>query len=92
LSQIENEEVIPGRSERIKNQSRSNYYAGIIYNENRLLYTNSEFEEIPKAYDEIEHRIDKDLWFKTIEDELESHGINNTWSLVNNSNEKNIID
>jgi len=46
----------------------------------------------PISFDEINNRSDKEQWRAAIEDELNSHEINNTWSLVERPENKNIVD
>jgi len=46
----------------------------------------------PISFDEINKRSDKEQWRAAIEDELNSHEINKTWSLVERPEIKNIVD
>ncbi|XP_060665678.1 uncharacterized protein LOC132797949 [Drosophila nasuta] len=49
-------------------------------------------ERLRVNFDEIKFRDDRSLWEEAIKDELNSHFENNTWSLVQKPNNKNIVD
>ncbi|XP_060665679.1 uncharacterized protein LOC132797950 [Drosophila nasuta] len=49
-------------------------------------------ERLRVNFDEINFRDDRSLWEEAIKDELNSHFENNTWSLVQKPNNKNIVD
>ena len=48
--------------------------------------------KIPKSFQDIQFCVDKEHWDIAIKDELKSHEINETWTLVPRTRNKNIID
>lgn len=76
------------KSERLKSKPPRSYK----FCNNCLLYSQSSFCDIPNSFDEIEDRQDKLKWKQAIKDELDSHIINETWTLVEKPQNKNIVD
>ncbi|KAJ8703697.1 hypothetical protein PYW08_016864 [Mythimna loreyi] len=46
--------------------------------------------DVPGSYNEAINSKDSELWLKAINEELEAHRTNNTWSIVNNENQRTI--
>jgi len=76
------------RSERIKSRPKLSYR----FLERSLMNTQICLNDIPNTFDEIKFREDRSFWEKAIQDELNSHFQNNTWSLVHKPENKNIVD
>jgi len=47
---------------------------------------------IPQSLDEVKNMSDRPYWEEAIEEELKSHFVNETWSLVKKPENKNIVD
>lgn len=80
------------RSERIKNLPIVSYDENDDISANYLLYAKSLVCNIPTCFKEIECRDDKLLWQKAIEEEINSLTENETWTLVQRPECKNIVD
>lgn len=46
--------------------------------------------DVPVSYDEAINSKERVLWLEAINEELEAHHTNNTWSFVNNENQRTI--
>ena len=57
-----------------------------------LMNADSINHSIPKSFDEIKNRGDSAYWKKAIKQELESHFENETWTIVNKPENKNVVD
>jgi len=83
----ENENQYIRRSERIKDKPKLSYR----FLEKCLINTQLCLSDIPNTYEEIKFRNDRTLWEEAIQDELNSHFVNNTWCLVQRPMDKNIV-
>lgn len=76
------------RSERLRDKPPRSYR----FLDSCLLSSQTIFSDIPNNYDEIKERDDRSKWEQAIKEELDSHLLNETWSIVDSPKNKNIID
>ncbi|XP_044756884.1 uncharacterized protein LOC123315299 [Coccinella septempunctata] len=77
----------PGNKRQVKIPERFNDYE--LY----MAFDACSFiENVPKNFDEIENRTDRDNWMKALERELESIEINETWQVVDKPQGIQILD
>ena len=80
------------RSDRFKNKPRISYDDSNTIYDHMLYRAVSVANDIPKCFQEIKLRVDKEKWEQAVQDELSSLQANRTWTLVERSKGKNIVD
>lgn len=77
------------KSDRIKNKPKVSYQDLI---NNCVMHTQSLIYSIPNKFVEVKYSKDRTHWEKAIKEELDSHSLNKTWSIVQKPKNKNVVD
>lgn len=80
----------PTKVLRRSNRDRDENYLDKRFKDFILMSAHS-IEPLPNSFKDIESRLDKELWQKAINEELNSMKLNNTWTIVNKPNNCNIV-
>lgn len=92
LKNLKSAEANCRKSGRIKNLPKVSFNEDEGDTENYLLYAESVINSVPKDFQDIEEREDKHKWLEAIKEEINSLGVNNTWSIVQRPVNKNFVD
>jgi len=76
------------KSERVRNEPVRLLYE---FERNIVMHVESELEDLPNTLSEIYGRYDTHLWIKAIQEEHNSLIENNTWTIVPNPGNVNVV-